>query len=310
MRGEKTTITLIAMALCLLPVAAQAQLFPPGPADDATISLGQALIWVHPNHRPLVQPLPGWNPATGHWLTPVMGDMNTIIGRSAVHRDSSSVDIGGTPVGTAGTWISDASFTVVPTSGFNAGPPGTRELHTEIWSLNMQDPSGCIRLRAGTGTGVPRISPGEVEALQATSDYPAESFFNVFVEIDAPFGTLCNPPGFPLVVVSSGLMKLPPVVIYIHGNTNAVPVRFETGNGLCDGPLFGYLRLAGHGTYPPTAAQCGPFDCTGVSIECPEAAELTSVVLSGNMMHCSQCVVTQPTDTEPIPTLPTDELGH
>jgi hypothetical protein len=85
-------------------------------------------------------------------------------------------------------------------------------------------------------------------------DFPAESFFDVFVEVDLPPGgvfpgaTVYNP--IAMLVTQDTIYSLPPKVIYIHGNTSAVPVRFrdnDPGGAWLAGDFFGFLVLAGHG---------------------------------------------------------------
>jgi hypothetical protein len=116
---------------------------------------------------------------------------------------------------------------------------------------------GPVHVRAGTAAPSRPISPGEVESHStsglAADDWPAESFFDVFVEIDLPVlgafpgGTLYNPTA--LLVHNAKLVSFPPKVVYIHENHSAVPVVFKTTNpGFWQaGDLFGYLVLAGHG---------------------------------------------------------------
>ncbi len=297
LRISATFLAGVMMALCLLPGSAGAQLFPAAPGDDTTASLGQAIIWVSPPFRNLVSALPGWN--SPHWTTPVMFDGNTIIGRSAVHLDADPNDLGGTPVGTAGTIVADANFAIVPVNNFTEGPPGTRELHTEIYSLIMTDFSLGLTVRGGTGAGVALPSFGEVEA-KGTNDFPAESFFNIFIEMDTPFyggTTLFNLT--PMLVVNPDLMALPPTVVYIHEETTAVAVFFRDGPSA--GSLFGYLRLAGHRTGVDPVACAPP---PGGSINCAEAYELMEVLEAHPLMKCRQC--RQATDIEPTDIEPTE----
>lgn len=296
MKPNRSRILVIALALCCLAVAPVfAQPFPPGPADEVTMSLGRAIISVVPAHQGLVNTRPGWNPTNNTWTTPLMYDPATVIGRSDPFRDASARDINGMPVGSAGTIVSDASFTAVPTLNFTEGPPGTAEIHTEIYKLNMQDLCfGQFRIRGGTGMGVGFPSFGEVEALPGSADFPAESFFDMFIELDTPFyggTTLYN--RHPLLVVNPNLTSLPPVVVYIHGETPAVPIFFKTG--AFAGQLFGYLRMAGHGVGGQCEHPCG---------HCPAAEELDAALEDQPLMECSQCDDNGNPDVTPVPTEP------
>ena len=120
---------------------------------------------------------------------------------------------------------------------------------------------GSTHVRAGTaGTGLPG-SYGEVESLSGASgdpywDFPAKSFFDIFVDVDLPTGGAYPLPAFtvtntqPLIIQNNNLTTFPPTVIYVHGNSSAVPVAFTTAVpaiGANAGDIFGILLLAGHG---------------------------------------------------------------
>lgn len=225
----------------------------PGGGDDNTDSMGRFKIVVNPAFQPLMAGYPGYDGA-GRLTSPVLYDGATVIGRSGVHGHGDAVDTGGATVGTAGTVVSDGSFAVQP-SGFQ-GPTYTREVHTEVRYLNMNDGAGSA-VRAGTAAPGRPVSPGEVQSLSGASgnpalDFPASSFFDIFVEVDLPaFGgfagaTLYN--DIPLLVENTNVTVFPPQVVYIHGNSSAVPVRFKTtGPGpWIAGDIFGLLVLAGH----------------------------------------------------------------
>lgn len=228
--------------------------FPGTVGDDIMPSIGQFRIVVQPQFRPLMSGYPGYN-GVSRLNSPLMSDSATRVGRSAAFTHGSSADTSGTAVGTAGTIISDSSFTIVP-PGFQ-GPAGVREVHTELRTLNLT--GGGAAVRAGTAAPARPISPGEVETYSTSGlpadDFPGESFFDVFVEVDlpamasfpAPGATLYNPTA--LLVHNVKLEKFPPSVVYIHENTSAVPVLFKSANtGYWQaGDLFGYLVLAGHG---------------------------------------------------------------
>jgi len=243
--------------------------FPPG-GDDIIPSLGSFRIYVAPAFRPLFTGYPGYNPGTFRLQSPTMFDPATVIGRSNPHTDGSLPDTGGTPVGSAGTIIGDGSFSYVP-PGFQ-GPAGTNEVHTEVRSFNLADLGGSgARVRAGTQAPLQPISPGEVESqntggIGVQPDFPADSFFDVFVDVDLPpLGSLTAAADLynraPLLVVNSPLLRFPPMVIYIHGNTSAVPIYFRNANPpqWNAGDCLGWLVLAGHGA-GFTPAQQSQFD--------------------------------------------------
>jgi hypothetical protein len=245
--------------------------FPPR-GDDVIPSLGSFRIYVLPPFQPLFAGYPGYTPATGRLQSPTLSDRQTVVGRSNPHAHGSPADTGGTPVGTTGTIIRDSDFTHVPV-GFQ-GPALTNEVHTQIRALNMADLGGSgARVRAGTFAPLQPISPGEVESLNsggigAQPDFPAQSFFDVFVEVDLPaLGGLTAPAILfnqsPLLVVNTPLASFPPTVVYVHGNSTAVPIYFRNANPpqWNAGDLLGYLVLAGHGANftPQMASQFQQF---------------------------------------------------
>ncbi|PWU15973.1 MAG: hypothetical protein C5B50_14330 [Verrucomicrobia bacterium] len=231
--------------------------FPPK-GDDITQSLAQFRIVVNPTFQPMMAGNPYYNPATKHLTSPVLYDQNTTIGRSDVLHDGASADVGGVPVGTAGTIVSESMLTVLPGG---LGPAGTREVHTEIRSMNMTDISAPgVAVRAGTDAPAQPGSFGEVESWSGATgtpamDFPAHSFFDIFCEVDLPSGggfpgaTMYN--DMPLLIQNTNLTSFPPQVVYIHGMSTAVPIKFRTANppNWNAGDTFGILMLAGHGVF-------------------------------------------------------------
>ena len=116
-------------------------------------------------------------------------------------------------------------------------------------------------MRAGTNATTQPISVGEVESYSGAgglpaNDFPAQSFFDVFVDVDLPAGGTF--PGatnmynsLPLMVQNTNVTSFPPQVVYIHGMSTAVPVYFSNNNPprWTNGQIFGLLTLAGHGVY-------------------------------------------------------------
>lgn len=287
--SKKMALAALVVTLAGILVATPASAAYPAQGDDVTPSIGILILWVEDTpaaFRSFVNNEQGWNADCPNcWTSAVLQDPTTRIGRSSPFPDGTE-PAAGVPTGTAGTLVND-SFAFVPTSGFTDGPANTQEIHTEIWKMQLQGttcPCGfqtpaVITVRAGIGAGVPvssafgvRKSWGEVEDLPGGGpDYPGESFFNVFAEIDTPFGTLYNPATDPLVIVNSNVLVLPPTVSYIHGETNSVPVYFK--DGIYAGQRFGYLRLAGHklntfcGGIGIAETMVGDEDCTGIISE-------------------------------------------
>lgn len=140
-----------------------------------------------------------------------------------------------------GTRVKDRDFTMVPPTddiAFDKGPNGTKEIHTQILSLNLTDIGECGTKSANAiraGNIIPDMprSLGEVESLNSPNSmttYPVEGFFNLFVEVDVDWNkdgivdmTLFN--NYPIITQNSYLDHFPSNVFYIHDSNNfAIPV--------------------------------------------------------------------------------------
>lgn len=243
--------------------------FPPR-ADDLEPSMGLFSILPTAQFTDLAKVYPGWTLTgdTYRMISPRLYDPNTRIGRSSLIHDGDNADENGTPVGSAGTIISDAHMPLRPAE-FN-GPPNTAEIHTELRYLHLGSGSG-VAVRAGTAAPGRPISPGEVQStVGATGLYPAMSFFNVFPEVDLPqFAGLSNltlyaKPTEPLLIDNTNLLCLPPRVVYLHRHSGPVGVYCLTDDTQnpkrwVAGDRFGWLVLAGHGINFDTVATAPSF---------------------------------------------------
>ena len=238
-----------------------AQTFPPAGVDN-TSSLGKFSLRLNQQAGQAwlgIKDCP-WGSALCLVHSPTLADNNTKIGRSSPHRENDEIDTSeGAMVCQNGDSnscssyvkksVKDSYFTFPPL--FNEGPNAIKEIHTQIISLNMNDQGECgykftkDAVRAGIDF---KLSPsiGEVEALNDWSDFPAESFFNMFVEVDVDlkaFGvkTLYNKE--PLIVHNPNLTGFPPHVVYIHDATTTSPLVYDKNTK----EEVGWVELAGHG---------------------------------------------------------------
>ena len=187
-----------------------------------------------------------------------------------------------------------------PFSTAASGAGGVDEIFTEIQGLNMvgvaggstgasnspacSDPripsipnpvaAALVSVVAGP-MAIPNLpsnlrSLGMVQQVTAgsSSDFQAQSFFDMFVQVTLPGisgtgsqifpgganaeATLYNDASSPLIVENLVISNLPPTVAYNHtpGST-AVPIKFVTSNPpyWTAGEVLGYLTLAGHGVF-------------------------------------------------------------
>jgi hypothetical protein len=263
----KRAVAVLLGALALTTISAQAQF--PAQGDDHTTSLGSFKIQVNANFQPMFAGCPGF--ASPVLSSPTMFDPATVVGRSNVILDGSPGDINGVPVGTAGTIVSDGmlfpppGFPCTGVTGACSSGPNTREVHTEVRSLKMT--AGPVAVRAGLWynsavrqSPPARVSPGEVVSQSGptgvpATDFPASSFFDVFVQTDMP---ACGTGGFPgatlynsspLIVKNLNLTMFPPKVVYLHDTSTVVPILFLNANPPLwnAGDILGYFVLAGHG---------------------------------------------------------------
>jgi hypothetical protein len=264
-----------------------AQVFP-GQGDDTTPSMGVFQITVDPAFYPLVQPAgalvayPGFNTSNGQLTSPLCIDSSTTIGRTAPHSRFYTFPV---PLG-AGSWDTIngyGDYAFIPALWSGAASP-TEEVLTEIKSFVLSSTSGSTgeqcppdpripqvpvmwpMVSAGTGAGVTPRSLGIVQENvpngAAPPDFPAHSFFDIFVNVNLPpIGGTESGIAFPgtgavlyndspLIITNLDLTSFPPSVIYIHGETPAVPLKFKVSNPpyWTAGDIFGYVVLAGHGT--------------------------------------------------------------
>src|ERR1017187_3858918 len=280
----------LGLSLCALVAAprSEAQVFP-AQGVDTTPSMGVFRITVDPAFYPLVAAAgalvayPGYNATGGKLTSPLCIDNATTIGRS---NPKSRFYAFPQPLG-LGSWDvinGYGDYPAIPFLWF-AAPARTEEVLTEIKSFNLLSvapgsdgrqcppdpriptvPLAWPMVRAGTFAGV---TPRRIGILQenvangaAAPDFPAHSFFDIFVNVNLPPipGTVSSIDfpvtgavlynDSPLIITNLNLGGFPPQVVYIHGETPAVPLKFKTSNPPYwnAGDVFGYLVLAGHGT--------------------------------------------------------------
>ncbi len=260
--GRQSILPIFSLALVGLFTAAPLHAQFPGRGDDVTPSLGQFNLVVDPHFERVIKNNPGYAPYLSNkggnlnFTSPILFDPTTTIGRSDPLTAGSADDTAGVLSGDrAPRLLQDSQFTVRPS--FAEGPDGTREVHTFIESIHLT--GGGFEVKAGTLAPLRPLSAGEVESLSGNSgdpsrDFPATSFFDVFVEVVVPalggFPSVQLVNVDPLLVQSENITSFPPKVLYVHGNSSAVPLYFYkdiTALGIHRGDLFGQLTLAGHG---------------------------------------------------------------
>ena len=281
-RRRKRALMLIPLfvgAIIGLPVIMAAQTFDSYPAgDDVTTSLGQFQIvldqaWV-PIFDVIIPNSPlGTVSSTKHirlyhngvLTSPTLYDPSTMIGRSDSFIVGSPQEFAGALAGsTPGrTYVTESQFVVHPSW---PGPAsGAHEIHTFLKSMHMTDSLTTrfgFSVKAGMQAPTRPVCAGQVEGGSGASDFPANSFFNVYVVVDLPSGGSLPPIQLvnvdPLLVQQTNISSFPPHIVYQHENSTAVPVYFNTNCIIHDpttgqdinvtrGTLFGQLTLAGHG---------------------------------------------------------------
>jgi hypothetical protein len=220
----------------------------PGAGIDTTASLGQFTLRLTKQTGNMlgISGCP-MNPAC-LITSPVLYDPHTEICRSDPISDNDNNPPGTDSAMVCGKKVKDKQLIFpVGSSLFSEGPVNTAEVHTEITSLNMTGGGYTVRLNKN------KRSRGEVESKSdgnPNGGFPAESFFNVYVEVDVIVPglgkkTLFNK--YPLIIQNGNLLSFPPTVVYVHGASNAVAV-YDKDNP--NGPPIAGLVLAGHGLQP------------------------------------------------------------
>jgi hypothetical protein len=257
---------------------------------------------------------PGYaGPASGILTGPVMYDGNTIIGESVKHLRSATVFpiAAGTPNQyppntTYSNILGYTDYALIPPP-FASAPANLDQIFTQIKQMNLvgyvdtngsscsdprvptirKDPAGQggggpqVTVKAGPGgmgigSSLPmnRRSIGIVQATNSGSDFPARSFFDVFVEVDLPRvpytisdtdfpaagAVLYNDASNPLLIENLSITNLPPEATYVHGQSTAVPIRFKYNHPpyWAADDVLGYLTLAGHGVFTNVVTATAP----------------------------------------------------
>ena len=310
-------------------VCSQAAIFP-AQGDDTTFSIGIFRLMIAPAFRPLLAPgvgtngYPGYRSSDGRLTSPMMFDTMTTIGRSSRHD---RLLVGSVPVGLPSMGnVGYVDYAAIPFL-WAASPAPTEEILTQIRSFALQTvvrtDQGCsnadpripsiplswVMVKAGPAQGVVRKSLGMVHEDvaggavlgAANPDFPARSFFDIFVEVSLPQvpstfsitafpvtgATLYN--DTPLIITNLNVLTLPPSVVYIHGETTAVPLKFKVNNPPFwnADDVFGYLVLAGHGT---------------ITNDCNNEAALVNAVLGPLGTSQPEMAVEWPVPTNSCPT--------
>jgi hypothetical protein len=292
----------LAPSLCtlvLLMASGHTQTFPPL-GDDATTSLGSFRIQISNTFASMFTGCPGYDGTTHILQSPTLYDPGTVIGRSNVGLDDgdrffSPFRRGAAIVGSAEDVI--PYDTLIPPAGYPCfrdrtacfSGTGSRQVITEIRSLKMA--ASGVAVRAGVWYNDPnnqttpeRSSPGRVVSrigpiADPTRDFPASSFFDVYVRVDIP---PCGAfPGatvnnlVPLIVKTPMLDKFPPKVVYLHDASTIVQVVFVNDHPpvWLAGDVLGLFLLAGHGVgYTNSTTDTQDFENfmkTQPDIQCP-----------------------------------------
>jgi hypothetical protein len=262
-----------ALAFCAFTnEAALAQSFPTTPQVETEPSLGAFKIILNKTFYSNVAPelaslgftANKYNPY--EFTSPNLYDPSTTVGLSAAISQTSFFSGTSVSVGDLKDQVSISNYSTVPVS-YKPVQGNGNMIATAMESLAMTNSTtpanSTISILAGSATdpslNIP-LSYGMVQSINASADFNAQSFFDIFVEIAlntpdyglveltnfAPTGT--TPPSSPLVVQnvpSEPITSLPPNNLYAHGSSqNLVPVYFA--NGPYAGQEIGQIALAQH----------------------------------------------------------------
>ena len=140
------------------------------------------------------------------------------------------------------------------------GPGGQSTVQTEMLSLDLTGSSptlGTVHVKGGSVLGLP-ASVGTVTAQQPGSDFPADSFFDVFFDVEVAGTHLVNDQ--PLRMQAE-ITEIPPRSISLR---NAAPVPLRN---LSNPSQINSIQTAAHWMCPPPYLQPG--------VPCPVACNAT-----------------------------------
>jgi hypothetical protein len=272
------TILLAGVALAAASgVSAQADNFPTAPYNESLPSNGAFSLILSQKYNTV-----NWQGALsalnfqqkfGRWISPSLHDPATIMGMSASFLQNGPVPTTGAIVGAAAGAAPGYTPQNVTLSDFSSipasfGPPlaqvpgDGKELFTVIESMNMTN--GPISVLAGAAAdpalnlsySYGQVQSGFKNLNNGMTDFPAQSFFDIFVEISIMGVELFNKTAM-VVQNTEPLYQLPPNNLYAHGaSQNAVQLYFATSgsapNGLTwnAGDIFGAIALTNHNIAP------------------------------------------------------------
>ncbi len=238
---------LVMLAICCwwMVLSAQAQFNFPGAPRDDYVANTTAVFKVT------------MSPTYGGGTYVVWGRGPTCIGLSASQfsaTDPSTTGLGdGTQCSGTGLATSDAQIAPFP-AGYNTNPIFT-EVHSEIRDMNLTG-NGFTILAGQNLIASGLRSLGEIEARQVGADSPANSFFNLYLEILVPAfagGPMTLTNQTPLTVEIQGIMSLPPMGgEYLHSFKirGKIPL-FDTAGCFAGWIEEGNHGLGATGGFPP-----------------------------------------------------------
>jgi hypothetical protein len=279
---------------------AMADPFPANPQNVLTNSLGLIAITVtdpaYQGYLAANGAPPGWNynASTNTLYSTTLYDPSTMIGTSAPYQQGNvpaSVPIGN-PTSSTLTSTQIAGLA----SPFAAPANGTDEVSTQVQSLNMTNGSGTTLSAGSAAPNAAGPSYGQVQSQQQpttnpNNDFPAKSFFDVFVEINMSLGgfgsvdaDLTNTA--PLVVQNDNATNFSAGVVAWGSNisSSSVPLYFSNSNGSnwTAGDQFGTLLLGAYGFgFGSTPSAVNTFDQDFIEDEMADGTPLSSADLAG-----------------------------
>jgi hypothetical protein len=218
--------------------------------------------------------LPGWTDnGGGQYRSPLLYDSSAIVGNSDPILQGSNAETNGVAVGTANTNVSSGSLTY---PGAFTNTAGAREEFLQVVNLNMSAQSNGVSLLMGSSA--PKQSKatlGEIQSLSntanPTNDFPAQSFFDVFAEIDLPIGNdtaqLTN--SSPLMYYGNNVSSVGPLYPLNPFVPTAVPLYFAgdfTPLGAFSGDQLGTYTILSYGTQVPEPSMVGILVLSGVGL--------------------------------------------
>ncbi len=167
-------------------------------------------------------------------------------------------------------------------------PSGQQQIETELIEMTLQGTLyggtlvGPVEIREDPN----RVSPGRITELKAGTDFPAESFFDVFIEVDIMGVTLINKNPVPMRRI---INEIPPLLIDYLPPPDLMVHLYDKSSDI----YWGCMTHPKHGTLPPIIKI--------PSIPDPLGPDIVTFTITIKNPYAANSILVQLADAVPFP---------